>query len=304
MIKVVFYNKSEIPDSELRFAVIAARYQDKWVFCRHRERISWEIPGGHREPGESIDRTAERELYEETGALDCKLRQVAVYAVDRDGDESYGMLYYADIERLGELPCGSEIAEVRLFELLPEPLTYPEIQPSLYHRIQGWLNTQSGAGELWDIYDENRNKTGRLHRRGDDMQKGDYHIVVHVWMRNSKGEYLLTKRSPNKGYPNMWETTGGSALAGDDSLSAAIREVHEETGLTLDPNRGERIFEYKNRDTFVDVWLFRQDFSLDDVILLEGETCGARYASVEDIRKLYDSGELVPYRYIDKLLEH
>lgn len=303
MINVSFYSKSKICDDELRFAVIAARYQDKWVFCRHRERSSWEIPGGHREPGEAIDQTAERELYEETGALDVELHCVAVYSVENDGIPSYGMLYYADIKKLGELPEGSEIAEVKLFELMPEPLTYPEIQPALYHRVQGWLNTQSGAGELWDVYDRNRNKTGRLHRRGDNLPEGDYHIVVHVWMKNSRGEYLLTKRSPNKGYPNMWETTGGSALAGDDSLSAALREVHEETGLTLDPSRGRRIFELITRDTFVDVWLFFQDFSLDDIVLQEGETCGARYVDSDELRALSERGELVPYRYLDRLLD-
>ena len=110
MINVSFYSKSKICDDELRFAVIAARYQDKWVFCRHRERSSWEIPGGHREPGEAIDQTAERELYEETGALDVELHCVAVYSVENDGIPSYGMLYYADIKKLGELPEGSEIA--------------------------------------------------------------------------------------------------------------------------------------------------------------------------------------------------
>ncbi|HIX91711.1 MAG TPA: NUDIX domain-containing protein [Firmicutes bacterium] len=165
------------------------------------------------------------------------------------------------------------------------------------------MNTQSGAGELWDVYDRNRNKTGRLHRRGDDLPEGDYHIVVHVWMQNSRGEYLLTKRSPNKGYPNMWETTGGSALAGDDSLTAALREVHEETGLTLDPSRGKRIFEFITRDTFVDVWLFLQDFSLDDIVLQEGETCGARYVVSDELRALSERGELVPYRYLDRLLD-
>ena len=303
MTDVIFYHKSEIDESELRFAVITARYKDKWVFCRHSERSSWEIPGGHRELGENIDQTAERELYEETGALEAKLRQVAVYAVDSGGDKSYGMLYYADIIRIGRIPEGSEIAEIGLFELMPEPLTYPEIQPALYHRVQGWLNTQSGAGELWDVYDRNRNKTGRLHRRGDNLPEGDYHLVVHVWMKNSRGEYLLTKRSPNKGYPNMWETTGGSALAGDDSLAAALREVHEETGLTLDPSRGKRIFEFITRDTFVDVWLFLQDFLLDDIVLQEGETCGARYVDSDELRALSERGELVPYRYLDRLLD-
>lgn len=70
------------------------------------------------------------------------------------------------------------------------------------------------------------------------MEDGEYHLSVHVWLLNHNGEFLLIKRSPNKGYPNMWESTGGSAIAGDDSLSAAIREVKEETGLTADSTCG------------------------------------------------------------------
>ena len=77
------------------------------------------------------------------------------------------------------------------------------------------------------------------------MGEGEFHLVVYAWIRGGDGRYLLTKRSPNKGYPNMWECTGGSALAGDDSLTAALREVREETGLRLDPMRGRRVTSHK-----------------------------------------------------------
>lgn len=302
MIDVTFCGGQQVEDSLLKFAVIAARFEDKWIFCRHRERSTWEIPGGHREDGETIDEAARRELWEETGALEAEIRPVSVYGVTRDGVTTYGKLYFATVAKMEKLSETSEIGEVRLFDAIPSDLTYPQIQPHLYNRTQGWLNFQTNADELWDVYDENRNLTGRLQRRGDMLEGGAYHLVVHVWTRNSKGEFLLTKRSPNKGFPLMWESTGGSALAGDDSLTAAVREVREETGVELDPGAGRCVITYRRDNYFCDVWLFRHEFDLSAVTLLEGETCGKMKADAATIRKMYEEGILVPYRYLDELL--
>lgn len=303
MTKVSFYNPDKIADEKLKYAVIVAEYENKWVLSRHKKRSTWEIPGGHREDGERIEDTATRDLWEETGAVNADIRKVAVYGVEKDGIESYGTLFFADIKRIGNLPDDSEIGEIEMFDTLPKELTYPDIQPYLFNHVQGWLNIQSGAGEMWDVYDENRSLTGRLHRRGDLLKDGEYHLVVHAWLMNSRGEFLLTKRTSNKGFPNMWEMTGGSALAGDDSITAAVREVKEETGLTADPSRAERIFTFKRKDSFVDVWLFRQDFDLDDVILQEGETCDKMYAGKAKLKELHDSGDLVPCPYIDQIMD-
>lgn len=131
MTRVIFKNPGEVADELLAFAVIMARMDGRWIFCRHKKRTTWEIPGGHRELGETIADTARRELWEETGADKAELHPLCVYGVDRDGGISYGMLFFAQVLSIGEIPPGSEIGEIRLFDSLPEDLTYPEIQPAL-----------------------------------------------------------------------------------------------------------------------------------------------------------------------------
>ncbi len=136
--RVEFHNIGAIEDKRLKFAVIVARYNGKEVFVRHKERETWEIPGGHRENGETIEEAGKRELEEETGARDYALKAICEYSVIRDGITSYGRLFVADIKELGKLP-DTEIAEVRLFDTMPKELTYPAIQPLLYERALGYI---------------------------------------------------------------------------------------------------------------------------------------------------------------------
>ena len=135
------------------------------------------------------------------------------------------------------------------------------------------------------------------------MPAGEYHLTVQVWVRNARGEYLLTRRAPNKGFSLLWETTGGSAVAGDDSLTAAMREVREETGLVLRPENGALMRSRRGNEDFCDTWLFRQEFDLDRIVLQPGETCGAMAATREEILPLHRRNELVPYDSLEDLLE-
>lgn len=135
MIEVNFYE--EVSDELLKFAVIISKTNGKWVFCKHRERDTYEIPGGHREAGETILETAKRELKEETGALEFNVKPICVYAVKgktkvnkEDGDESFGMLFFADIFSF-EKELHSEIEKIIITDKLIENWTYPAIQPKL-----------------------------------------------------------------------------------------------------------------------------------------------------------------------------
>lgn len=127
---VRFYDS--IDDSLIKFAVIISRSKGKWVFCKHRDRTTLEVPGGHREPGETADECAERELMEETGAIDFSIAPICVYSVAKtdSAEESYGMLYYSEINTF-ESELHSEIESIHLFDDLPDNWTYPLIQPEL-----------------------------------------------------------------------------------------------------------------------------------------------------------------------------
>lgn len=140
MIKVNFYDSAD--DSKLKFAVIISRHKNKWVFVKHRNRSTFECPGGHRENGERIDDAAKRELWEETGAASYDLSPVCIYSVESGGEKTFGKLYFADIHEFGKLP-ELEIEKVELFDKPPENQTYPQIQPLLLNRVEKFLNLQN-----------------------------------------------------------------------------------------------------------------------------------------------------------------
>lgn len=139
MVTVKFYDSAD--DSLLKFAVMVSRHNSKWVLCQHKDRNTYEWPGGHREAGEDIFACAKRELWEETGAVEYTISPVCVYSVVDDKKETFGMLYYAEINKFEHLPQ-LEIERIELFEHLPQPdmWTYSTIQPKLYDKVKEKLD--------------------------------------------------------------------------------------------------------------------------------------------------------------------
>lgn len=136
MLEVKFYDN--VDDELLKFAVVISKTDGKWVFCKHKERDTYEVPGGHREENESILETAKRELKEETGAIEFEITPICVYSVkgknkvneELGENETFGMLYFADIQSF-EKELHSEIEKIVILEDLPNKWTYPLIQPKL-----------------------------------------------------------------------------------------------------------------------------------------------------------------------------
>ncbi len=134
--QVNFYDS--VQDNLLRYAVIASRHFGSWVLCKHKQRETFECPGGRREDGETVYETAKRELWEETGAVKYQLEPICVYAVKQDGEESFGMLFYADIYEFETLP-NLEIEKIEFFKELPTDWAHPLIQPKLIERVEEFL---------------------------------------------------------------------------------------------------------------------------------------------------------------------
>lgn len=158
--------------------------------------------------------------------------------------------------------------------------------------------------EKWDLYTKYREKTGKEHIRGEKIPEGYFHLVVHVWIRNSKGEYLISQRSANRPtFPLMWECAGGSVLKGESSIEGALREVKEEVGLDLKPEDGKLLFskirgsdvryECKVFNDIMDVWLFSYDGELQLEAATTDEVAACKWMTVSEIRKLYEDKKLV-----------
>ena len=146
--------------------------------------------------------------------------------------------------------------------------------------------------ELNDIYDKDRNRTGRLHRRGTPWRKGEYGMVVCVWVYNDKGELLLTRRAPEKSFSGTWENSGGAVKAGENSLQAIARELFEETGIRADRGEFSLLESTRDRTCHYDFYTLRRDIPIEQVILQPGETDGAQWATFDKVHQMIEGGQI------------
>lgn len=166
--------------------------------------------------------------------------------------------------------------------------------------------------EIWDLYNQDREIVGLDHVRGSEIPQGYYHLVVHVWVKNSKGEYLISQRSADRPkFPLKWECVGGSAIKGENSISAAIREAKEEVGIALSPEGGKLIHSVTGRvvngikfSDILDVWLFRYDGDIDLKQATTYEVIQTFWMNKSQIKELFDKGKLVPtLKYFFKIIK-
>lgn len=144
--------------------------------------------------------------------------------------------------------------------------------------------------ELNDIYDKDRNLTGQTHRRGAPWRKGEYGLVVCVWVCDGKGKVLLTRRAPEKSYPHTWENSGGAVKAGEHSREAIARELFEETGIRAEPAEFELIATDRDRFCHYDFYRLYREIPIEQIVLQPGETDGVRWATYAQVHEMIEKG--------------
>ena len=137
-----------------------------------------------------------------------------------------------------------------------------------------------------DIYDENRNLTGRVHKRGTPWKNGEYGLVVCVWVHDGHGKLLLTRRAKGKSFAGTWESSGGAAKAGEDSLSAVVRELYEGTGIRADKDDFEFLGSDRDRNNYFDHYCLKNATPLEQIVLLPGETDGAKWVTFRQVHQM------------------
>lgn len=161
--------------------------------------------------------------------------------------------------------------------------------------------------EIWDILNENGDATGKTTVRGKCFLKpGEYHLVVHIWIVSPDGRILIQRRSDSKKLmPGEWAATGGAAISGESSFSAAKRELFEELGICSDETTLKKIFRLKRRNSLLDVWAITCEIEKQNLTLQKTEVAEAKWVTDTELKKMIKDGLFHNYgkEYFDKVFE-
>ena len=148
--------------------------------------------------------------------------------------------------------------------------------------------------EKRDLYDINRNLTGKTIYKGDIIPNNNYIIVVLAFIQNSKGEFLIQKRSLKK--DGKYGSTGGHAKTGENSITAMITEIKEELGITVNSQDLKLIYSGRedNTQVFFDIYYLNKDFEISDLTLQEDEVESVSWLSIDESENLIKKTYLIP----------
>ena len=151
--------------------------------------------------------------------------------------------------------------------------------------------------EVWDILDKNGNPTGKTVVRGKrGLSKGEYHLVVHIWVIDKNGNFLIQRRSDDRPLmPGEWAATGGSAFSNESSRHAAKRELCEELGIDLDSGRFTLAKRMLRRFSITDIWAVRYDADISKLVLQSDEVSQVKWVSPMQLRRMIKNGEFHNY---------
>ncbi len=278
---------------------IYPKYYPKEVvdfFCEHHnmEAIAKDIENGY---------VSVLKIDENIVATGCFVENhiTRVYVLPEYQKKGYGTFIMKNIEA----QIGQKYDKAYLDASLPAAVLYEKLGFSTikheHHPVENGVILayeimEKELNEIWDLYDENRKLLGRDHVRGKQLPLDGYHLVVNVWIRNSKGEYLISQRAANRPkYPLMWECVGGSVLKGEDSLQGALRETKEEVGVDLNSENGQVLFSRTRKiingkmyNDITDVWLFEYDGDVDLSNATTDEVAQVKWMNREQIQELFE----------------
>jgi len=151
--------------------------------------------------------------------------------------------------------------------------------------------------ELFDLYTKDRLPLNQTMNRGEPTPAGCFRLVVHVCIFNSIGKMLIQQRQPfKKGWSDMWDLScGGSVISGEDSRTAAEREVAEELGVAISLKDIRPVLTIHFDEGFDDIYAITKDLQLSELRLQPEEVQAVKWASAEEILSMIDSGEFIPY---------